>query len=163
MNRRQTAGTMNKPQTIVLRGHKQRRGGRERRLILPMERVRILITRGSTALTRATKMAAMNPKLKISRRMKKLPARKAVDRKPDKAHVVALHSNRHQTGPRHHHHEHRSVATSAAAATTIARHATQVNRYEAQDDSHHYQQHASADRTKHWNISAYSSSILFVC
>lgn len=56
-----------------------------------MESVSTLITRGSTALTRATKMAAMNPRLKISRRMKKLPVRKAADRKPDKDHVVALY------------------------------------------------------------------------
>ena len=59
-----------------------------------MERVSTLITRGSTALTRATKIAAMTPKGKSFCRMKKLPVRNAADRNPDRAHVVDLHNHR---------------------------------------------------------------------
>lgn len=104
------------------------------KLSSPMARVSTLITKGRTALTRATKMAAMKPRLKISRRMKKLPERKAADRKPDKAHVVALHHNRNRKvhGVTHHAASTRHQTLSLSSTTNDWSRATQLlNHYEA--------------------------------
>lgn len=58
-----------------------------------MVSVRTRMMRGSRALTRATNMAAMKPASKMALRMKKLPARKAPERNPDRAKVAALQKN----------------------------------------------------------------------
>lgn len=55
-----------------------------------MESVITRITRGSKAFTRATKRAAISPASKMALRMKKLPVRKAAERKPDSAQVSDL-------------------------------------------------------------------------